>query len=777
MVTNKSRKTIGFLIDWSKFMYQNSILRGVINGTLLNDINLFCFEGGALNAPTEFESQRNILYNLISKKRIDGMIISAATISHYSDYKQFEKFCNTFKDIPKISLSYEMNNIPSILLDNKKGMIELIEHLIKKHQYHNFAFLKGSLHNNDADERYEIFINTLKKYGILISEELIFQGDFSINSGREAVKYFLKHKFNIDVIVASNDFMAIGAVEELNLNNIMVPDEIAVTGFDNFYLSKNFYPQLTTVEQPVYNLGELAVKQLIELIAGKDIPIKRLIPTKLIIRESCRCNLINGTSVLTDNNFNGKINNVTNEKINFIQDEILNKLDNNEERTSLYIDNNILKKLIREFIINIQQEKNQDYFILLNKIITNPQFSTDDFYVLLDLLTELRAEIVLNITDLFQFKKAEIICYSTLKILSQQALKLEEYKNEETNKQEIILNLLRWDLFSNLEKKTQLMCLSKRLKELNITECYITLYSDIDERYQKTARLIFAYNQNTNRLLDDDSISFDSDSLIPESIYNKEKCNSYIIKGLKDYGYVIFEMSKIKHPGLYESLCEIIGISLHNAILFEKLNKQKNIFKDNVVMLRKAMGAFIETMAITVEVRDPYTAGHQRRVSDLARTIAVKMNLSKNQIESIRMAGIIHDLGKIYIPSEILNKPGKLLDLEFNLIKTHPRVAYDILKNIKFPWPIADIVHQHHEKMDGSGYPNGLSGDQIKLEARILCVADVVEAISSHRPYRPALGIDVALDEIKKNKGKYYDEDVVAICLELFLKDGYKFKS
>lgn len=775
-MAEKSRLTIGFLIDWSKFMYQNTILRGIYDSTLQNDINLFCFEGGALNAPTEYESQRNILYNLISKKRIDGMIISAGTISHYSDYEQFEKFCNSFKDIPKISLLYEMKNIHSILLDNKKGMIELMEHLINERQYRNFAFLKGPEHNNDADKRYDIFVKILKKYGIPVSEKLIFQGDFSINAGRAGVRYLLQKNLKIDVIVASNDFMAIGAIEELNLNNILVPYEIAVTGFDNFYLSKNFYPSLTTVVQPVYNLGKLAVDQLIGLMNGKEIPIKQLIPTKLVIRESCS-KVCNKTSGFNNGILNGKINNIENEDINNIQNKILDKLDKNEESKSLYINNSILKNLIKEFLLNIQQEKDQDYFLLLNKIIINPEFSTDDFYVLLDLLKVLRCEIVSNITDLFQLKRAEKICYSTLKILSQQALKLEEYKNEETNQHEILLNLLRWDLFSNLEKETQLMCLSKRLEELNITECYITLYSDIEERQQKTARLIYAYNKDCQRLLDGDSISFDSDFLIPDSIYDKEKCNSYIVKGLKDYGYVIFEMSQIRHLGLYESLCEIIGISLHNAILFEKLNKQKDIFKENVVMLRKAMGAFVETMAITVEIRDPYTAGHQRRVSDLARTIATKMKLTKNQIESIRMAGIIHDLGKIYIPSEILNKPGKLLDLEFNLIKTHPQVAYDILKNIKFPWPIADIVYQHHEKMDGSGYPNGLKGDQIKLEARILCVADVVEAISSHRPYRPALGIDVALEEIKKNRGKYYDENVVDVCLELFLKDGYKLRN
>ncbi len=139
------------------------------------------------------------------------------------------------------------------------------------------------------------------------------------------------------------------------------------------------------------------------------------------------------------------------------------------------------------------------------------------------------------------------------------------------------------------------------------------------------------------------------------------------------------------------------------------------------------------------------------------------------------MAGVIHDLGKISVPSEILSKPGKLTEIEFSLIKTHPQVGFDILKEIEFPWPIAQIVYQHHEKMDGSGYPQGLSGEKILLEARIMCAADVVEAMASHRPYRPALGIDVALEEIKKNKGKLYDPDVADACLNLFTENKFKF--
>jgi PAS domain S-box-containing protein/putative nucleotidyltransferase with HDIG domain len=193
--------------------------------------------------------------------------------------------------------------------------------------------------------------------------------------------------------------------------------------------------------------------------------------------------------------------------------------------------------------------------------------------------------------------------------------------------------------------------------------------------------------------------------------------------------------------------------------------------------LRKAMGATIQAMSLTIETRDPYTAGHQKRVSDLARAIATEMKLGPEDIDAIRMAASIHDLGKISIPAEILSKPGKISEYEFRLIQNHPQIGYEILRTIEFPWPIAEIVLQHHERMNGSGYPNGLRGEDISLIARILAVADVVEAMVSHRPYRSALTLGEAIHEITKNRGSLYDPDAVDACKRLFIEGRFAFKA
>jgi PAS domain S-box-containing protein/putative nucleotidyltransferase with HDIG domain len=198
--------------------------------------------------------------------------------------------------------------------------------------------------------------------------------------------------------------------------------------------------------------------------------------------------------------------------------------------------------------------------------------------------------------------------------------------------------------------------------------------------------------------------------------------------------------------------------------------------KHGIKQLEKSMGDTIKAMSMVVETRDPYTAGHQDKVARLAAAIAKKMNLSEEQIRGIQTAGFIHDIGKMYIPADILSKPGKLSSIEMQLIRTHSQAGYDIMKDIEFPWPVARIILEHHEKMNGSGYPNGLSHNDILLESRIITIADVVEAMASHRPYRSAVGLNAALEEIEKNKGTLYDADGVDACLMLFREEGFQLE-
>ncbi len=253
---------------------------------------------------------------------------------------------------------------------------------------------------------------------------------------------------------------------------------------------------------------------------------------------------------------------------------------------------------------------------------------------------------------------------------------------------------------------------------------------------------------------------------------------------LDQRGHIFYETVHMRRDGtiipielssrIIEYNGEPVALSIARDITERKQAEEER--KNSFERLQRALEETVNALASALEMRDPYTAGHQRRVTDLACAIAKEMGLSKEQIDGIRLAGIIHDVGKIRVPGEILSWPGQLTEIDFNIIKAHPQVGYDILKTIEFPYSVAKIMLQHHERMDGSGYPSGLKDGEILQEARILAVADVVEAMASHRPYRPARGIDKALAEITKNRSVLYDPEVVDACLILFKENKYKFK-
>ena len=292
-------------------------------------------------------------------------------------------------------------------------------------------------------------------------------------------------------------------------------------------------------------------------------------------------------------------------------------------------------------------------------------------------------------------------------------------------------------------------------------------------------------NETTRRLLGyskEESLELSIKDLHPGKEIGKVKdAIKRVLKTGIDYmGETVFITKDNKNiPVEAGSVSFIAGDKTYILASFRDITEHKRAKRELLetnIRLKKSIEGTVNALASTIEKRDPYTAGHQQRVAKLASAIAKELKLSDTRIEGIRIAGLLHDIGKISIPAEILNKPGRLTEIEFDFIKNHPQIAFDVLKDIEFPWPVASIVLQHHEKMNGSGYPKGLNGEKILLESRILTVSDVVEAMSSHRPYRPAFDIKVVLKEITDFKNKYFDIDVVEACLLLFSKGKFKFE-
>ena len=248
---------------------------------------------------------------------------------------------------------------------------------------------------------------------------------------------------------------------------------------------------------------------------------------------------------------------------------------------------------------------------------------------------------------------------------------------------------------------------------------------------------------------------------------------------LLEKGELIFESAHLRKDGSImpvEIQARVFDLEDRQLILSAARDiTERKQAETGLDKLRQALHGTVMALANTVEIKDPYTAGHQRRVAQLTCAMARELGWSPDRVEGIQVLCFLHDMGKIAVPAEILNKPGKISPTEFSLIKVHPQVGYDILKDIAFPWPVAQGVLQHHERLDGSGYPSGLTAGEISPEAKILAVADVVEAMASHRPYRPALGIDQALEEITRNRGKLYDPEAVDVCVRLFTKKDFRF--
>jgi len=393
--------------------------------------------------------------------------------------------------------------------------------------------------------------------------------------------------------------------------------------------------------------------------------------------------------------------------------------------------------------------------------------------------------------DLFVIKPQEpdILLDLIQKVMAKRKSEKRKVTPETETSAEVVLKEYNEALFRKLEKKLQqLETANQAIKESEMK--YRSIFQNSISgifRITKEGKLLTS-NPALYRMIGYSSLDELTTTItdIGKQVYVNLEDRVHLTKLLEQNNYV--EGFEIR---LYKKNRSIIWVKANiwtirddnNHLLYyegtvdditDRIQKEEDL-KTSAEKLKNTMLGTIDIVATIVEQRDPYTAGHQHRVAELASAIAEELELSPQQVQSVRVAGLIHDVGKISIPAEILTKPGTLSPIERRLVESHADAGYNILKGVEFPWPIAKAILQHHERMNGSGYPSSLSNEEIIIEARILTVADVVEAMASHRPYRPAFGIDIALEEIEKNKGIIYDENVVNACLRLFRDKDFKF--
>ncbi|MGC8813154.1 diguanylate cyclase [Dictyoglomus sp.] len=551
------RKRIGVIVNYLYEEYQLKVISGIINTSRKYNIDLFIFVGGNLNYDIE-NLQRNKIYQLINYKDIDGLIILGLVLGYNIPKEKIIGFYKNFSDIPTVSIGLTVENFPSITIDNSKGFINLLDHLVKDHKYKNFTFVTGPLNNDEAKERYEIFLKIMRENNIEIKDDYIYEGDFSKFSGINAVRTFLdERKLKPDVIVFSNDTMAIGGIEELKRRKIKIPEDIAITGFDNIEESYFITPSLTTVNQPLYELGEKALEICLSIILGEKVKENIVLPTRLIIRESCghKEEIFNKAIPPSEK----KIVNITEAKI--LKNKFLEFL---TEDSQIKKENYELFSKIYDLFFTSLFEKRQIFLEKIHEYLEKNLSTTEELkeiVFLIDSFTKTYLEKDLK-------KDAETLILKAERIISTYSEKLLRYDQYKTNEEIELLGYIGSDLLSSFRMEDIIERISARLPELNINSFYLVF---TDENL-KEKKLIFAHLRDEN-VREEIKLSFDE--IIPKKLYPKER-KELIVKPLyfqeNFFGYMVLEYGP-KRGVIYEILRSQISAAIQGAKICEELNR------------------------------------------------------------------------------------------------------------------------------------------------------------------------------------------------------------
>ncbi|MGB9768589.1 MAG: diguanylate cyclase [Dictyoglomus turgidum] len=551
------RKRIGVIVNYLYEEYQLKVISGIINTSRKYNIDLFIFVGGNLNYDIE-NLQRNKIYQLINYKDIDGLIILGLVLGYNIPKEKIIGFYKNFSDIPTVSIGLTVENFPSITIDNSKGFINLLDHLVKDHKYKNFTFVTGPLNNDEAKERYEIFLKIMRENNIEIKDDYIYEGDFSKFSGINAVRTFLdERKLKPDVIVFSNDMMAIGGIEELKRRKIKIPEDIAITGFDNIEESYFITPSLTTVNQPLYELGEKALEICLSIILGEKVKENIVLPTRLIIRESCghKEEIFNKAIPPSEK----KIVNITEAKI--LKNKFLEFL---TEDSQIKKENYELFSKIYDLFFTSLFEKRQIFLEKIHEYLEKNLSTTEELkeiVFLIDSFTKIYLEKDLK-------KDAETLILKAERIISTYSEKLLRYDQYKTNEEIELLGYIGSDLLSSFRMEDIIERISARLPELNINSFYLVF---TDENL-KEKKLIFAHLRDEN-VREEIKLSFDE--IIPKKLYPKER-KELIVKPLyfqeNFFGYMVLEYGP-KRGVIYEILRSQISAAIQGAKICEELNR------------------------------------------------------------------------------------------------------------------------------------------------------------------------------------------------------------
>ncbi len=568
------RHTVGFLTTQLFDEYSVSIWSAIVKAAEEHDIDVVCFIGGAIKDELYFEYQRNPIYGLINKKKIDGLILVANEISQFVGLEKLKKFVKRFSPIPVVNIGVDIENIPCVLVDNKTGMKNLIIHLIEVHGYKNIAFICGPQNSQEALLRYEAYKEVLKEYNINFNKDLVIDGDFQDGSYAKGFTHFINKKLKYDVIVSSNDYMAIRIMNEIKEHNLKVPDDVAVTGFDFNEQSKSVIPKLTTVSQPKYDIGITAFNTLLSILNNKKVPEKQILPTKLIIQQSCGCTKIFEPAVYSklpkkpskNQSFSHEEKKLI---INVIQHEIgINcvRLLTKEKRTEYAED------IIDAILTNVKEKSDTNFFNKLQKIVMQGLKEGLDAYSWYKIISKI-FDTLYNYINKKDIRFLEKLYNISLVSIGDMVDYLRSHLEVKYRNRFLVLYEITERLISIFDLNILINAISEVFPRLGIDNYYVCIYANKQNK-RENAKLLFYKNK-------DNAIPFESqickaDELMVNILATIKKRISYIVMALfyKDIqiGFILYEISNMD-GAIYESLSVQLSSALRSIELMNEIKK------------------------------------------------------------------------------------------------------------------------------------------------------------------------------------------------------------
>lgn len=666
-ITVKKRWTIGVVINDLEIRYQSIVWPAILEVAKNRDANIIIYAGEAPHSPNEYEYQHNIIFKMINKDCVDGIVVVSTVLSNYSTPEQFENFIQQFKDIPLVSIAVPLKDVATVMVDNKSGIIELVDHFVQKHNFKHIAFIKGPDSNHEAQMRLSAYKEGLKKNGIKFNPKIVTTGTFLSESGAEAVDYYYKkNNMKLDAIIASNDEMAIGAYKALIALGISVPEDVAIAGFDDLEEGRFNGVPLTTVAQPIRELSMCAIEKLLNRLEGKKDVCLNPLPTKLVIRNSCGCfsEVVSGINVERENENDGLKN-----ESEYLK-EVVNYICN-----ILGVSGNIspaLQKMLHVFVKEMHSyttnqsvpDSSEFSLIHLNKCISAFEKEDIDVYLWHDVLSYLRRLFLKKIKDKNPLSRLETIIQKARVMVSEIMQRIEGYARITSVNESLVLSDVLKQLITSLNVDALMHTINEQIKRVNIPGIFICLYNDVI-RHPRNEEIslpeyseikLICKNENRVEVAELETTQIETRKLLPDSFIHSRDRFDYLLMPLffteDQFGYVIFELGP--HDGkYYDSLRVQISSALKGAILLEShlhYETELRIRRDNLgeqVKLRtKELEELKNYLANIINSMPSFIASvdMEGRINQWNVEAEKNTNLSFAQVENHSLADIVPEL-------------------------------------------------------------------------------------------------------------------------------------